>query len=220
MFDGPESPLTQTFGVGMFDAFGEREFERTETFFRERGAPTFHEVCTLADPTVNELLKARGYAPIEHSSVLMRTTAANIATSSPIVVRRVELNEVPLWAEVSGQGWSSEGRELSDFIKQLGMTMAQARGVHCFLAEIDGQPIAAGALNMQTDVALLAGASTIPSARGRGAQRALLDHRLNFAAERGVDSAMIVTQIGSGSQRNAERAGFRVMYERTKWQLV
>jgi hypothetical protein len=69
-----------------------------------------------------------------------------------------------------------------------------------------------------TPVALLAGASTIPSARGRGAQRALLNARLLHAAAQGVDLAMIVTQPESGSQRNAERAGFRPVYSRSKWE--
>lgn len=43
------------------------------------------------------------------------------------------------------------------------------------------------------------------SARCRGAQQALLRARLAFAAERGVDITMVVTQPESASQRNAER---------------
>jgi hypothetical protein len=37
--------------------------------------------------------------------------------------------------------------------------------------------------------------------------------------EHGCDLAMIVTVPGSGSQRNAEREGFRVAYTRVKWRL-
>jgi hypothetical protein len=92
--------------------------------------------------------------------------------------------------------------------------------VHCFLAELDGEPIAAAGLSMATDIALFAGAATIPSARKRGAQAALFQARLEFAAARGSDLAMVVTQPGSGSQRNAERQGFRPVYSRTKWQRV
>ena len=55
--------------------------------------------------------------------------------------------------------------------------------------------------------------------REQGAQLALLDYRLRFAAQGGCDIAMIVTQPGSASQRNAERQGFHVAYTRTKWQL-
>ena len=86
------------------------------------------------------------------------------------------------------------------------------------MAEREGEPIATGALNLVNGVALLAGASTIPAARRQGAQRALLKARLDFAAARGADLAMVVAQPGSGSQRNAERAGFRPVYTRVKWQ--
>jgi hypothetical protein len=63
--------------------------------------------------------------------------------------------------------------------------MVRAGGVHCFLAEIDGRPVATGALSIVGDVALLAGASTIQSARGQGAQLALLAARLEYASSRG-----------------------------------
>jgi hypothetical protein len=69
-------------------------------------------------------------------------------------------------------------------------------------------------------VALLAGACTIPEARKQGAQLALLDYRLRYAAEQGCDLAMMCAQPGSASQRNAERHGFRIAYTRIKWQLA
>lgn len=218
MFDGVGSPLTQTFGAGMFAPFGADEFDRAEAFFDERGSSTDHEIAALAAATTTRLLEARGYAPIEHSTVLVRETApSGDAAARDITVRLIGPDEFPRWAQVSAQGWSSAGAEVSAFVEQLGRTMAQARGAHCFLAELDGEAIAAAALNLATDVALLAGASTIPSARGRGAQRALLDARLAFAAARGIDLAMVVTQPEGPSRRNAERAGFRAAYDRTKW---
>src|SRR5690349_11971428 len=67
MFDGPESPLTQTFGVGVFEPFREAEFDKAESFFAERGAPTNHEVCSFAAAETLSLLAARGYSPIEAS---------------------------------------------------------------------------------------------------------------------------------------------------------
>jgi hypothetical protein len=96
--------------------------------------------------------------------------------------------------------------------------MARSRAL-CFIAELNGNAIATGALTIAGDVALLAGASTIPSARRQGAQLALLEHRLRYAATQGCNVAMMVTQLGSGSQRNAERHEFRIAYTRTKWHL-
>jgi hypothetical protein len=47
----------------------------------------------------------------------------------------------------------------------------------------------------------------------------LLAARLAEARQRGCEIAMMVTEPGSTSQRNAERRGFRVAYTRTKWRL-
>ncbi len=219
MFDGVGSPLTQAFGIGLFEPFLDAEFARLEAFFAERGAATAIETCALADQRTLALLPVRGYATTEQSTVLIRAIDdAHAETSGAITVRVVGADECDEWARVAADGWRSEGEELASFVETLGRVSARTRGTHCFLAEEAGRPVAAGALNMGTDVALLAGASTIPAARGRGAQRALLEARLAFAAARGVDLAMIVTQPGSGSQRNAERQGFTPVYRRTKWE--
>jgi GNAT superfamily N-acetyltransferase len=221
MFDGVGSPLTQTFGLGLFDPFLAPEFERVEAFFVSRGAAIAHEVSSFTPETTQQLLAERGYVAIEHSTVLLRSSAADGVASVPgITVRAITSSESDLWAQISAQGWSSEGAELADFVESFGRITAQARGVHCFLAEVSGRPIAAAALHLANGVALLAGASTIPAARRRGAQQALLQARLAFAAAHGIELAMVVTQPGSASQRNAERQGFQPMYSRTKWERV
>jgi hypothetical protein len=220
MFDGVASPLTQTFGLGIFEPFLAGEFAEVEGFFRARGAPTCHEASSFAAPETLNLLKIRGYVPIEASVVLVRSTeVASIAASRRFTVRVIDETEVQLWSRVAARGWSSESTELAAFVEEFGLVTSHARGMHCFLAELDSQPVAAAALNVTNRIALLAGASTIPEARRRGAQLALLEARLRFASARGIDLAMVVTQPGSASQRNAERQGFRPAYTRSKWQL-
>jgi hypothetical protein len=46
--DGADSPMTQTFGLGMAGAVSAADMEALEGFFNERGAPTQHEVRPLA----------------------------------------------------------------------------------------------------------------------------------------------------------------------------
>jgi N-acetylglutamate synthase-like GNAT family acetyltransferase len=217
MFDGPESPLTQTFGLGLFDPFLDREFDHIEQFFRDRGAPTFHEVCSFVAPETLNRLSARGYSPFETSTVLVRPTTSLASESGPITVRPIREDEVALWSRTAAQGWASDAPELGEFLENLGAIMGRARNVTSFFAELDGTPIGTAAMNINNGVALLAGAATIPSARKQGAQRALLQARLAFAAAHGIDRAMVVTAPGSSSQRNAERQGFRPVYTRAKW---
>jgi hypothetical protein len=62
-------------------------------------------------------------------------------------------------------------------------------------------------------------AGAIPESRNLGAQNALLDARLRYAAASGCTLAIMGAAPGSQSQRNAEKNGFRIAYTRTKWQL-
>jgi len=221
MFDGPTSPISQTFGLGMFHPLTAERLDRIETFFKERGADVFHEVSPLADPTTFALLNERGYRPIEFTSVLFRPINPDVVLSaSPnrnVKVRVTSENEKALWSDVAFEGWS-EFTELSDFLRDMGKVHACSRSPS-FLAELDDQPIATGMLTIHEGVALLAGASTIPTARRQGAQLALLEARLRYGAEQGCDIAMMAALPGSASQRNAERHGFRIAYTRIKWHL-
>ena len=221
MFDTPSSPLTQTFGLGVFEKVTRVELERLESFFQERGAPVFHEVSPLADPSLPALLNERGYQPIEFTSVMCRPIgkALSLAASQneKIRVRLMRENEHALCAQISAQGWS-EHPELANFLLEIGQINAQRDNAISFFAEMNGQPIATGVLCLGGGVALLGGASTIPGARQQGAQLALLESRLRYGAEQGCDLAMMCALPGSASQRNAERHGFRIAYTRIKWQ--
>lgn len=219
LFDGISSPLTQTFGVGVFEPMCDADFEKLEGFFAERGAPMSHEVSALATHDAWNLLSTRGYAPVETSSVLVRSTSGTARPASgPIVARVIREDEARLWSRVMTEGVSEEVAELAASIEQLGSIMARTPDVHCFLAELGGEAIASGILTIRNGVALLGGASTIPTARRRGAQSVLLQARLALAARLRVDLAMMVAGPGSTSQRNAERQGFRPVYVRSKWQ--
>lgn len=223
MFDGVGSPLTQTFGLGIDAPVSGDTLQRIESFFHERGAEVFHEVSPLADVSALPLLTARGYRPIELSSVLVRPVALGVepipSGRSRVATRVARPEEAELWAETAAAGWS-ESREAAAFVRQLGTVMMNSRCTTPFFAEIDGRQVATGGLNIHDGVALFAGASTVPEFRNRGAQNALLEARLRYAGERGCDLAMMVALPGSSSQKNAERSGFRIAYTRTKWRLA
>jgi len=222
LFDGVGSPLTQTFGLGLFSPPTNAQLDELEAFFRDRGAEVFHEVSPLADPAVLSVLADRGYRPIELTSIMhMRLTAdrpdAARRQSPELVVRTITIDEANMWAETSARGWG-ETPELIAFIRDIGAVSVRARGTVCFIAEWNGEPIGAAALNIHDGVAVLAGASTDPAYRGRGAQAALLDARLRHAVAVGCDIGMMGALPGSASQRNGERQGYRIAYTRIKWQ--
>lgn len=221
VFDGVDSPVTQTFGLGLFEPLTASTLDTIERFFLDRGANVDHEVSPLAGVAALDLLCARHYRPIEISSVLYRLVERP-ADGLPggIAVRVTGPDEAALWANVSARGWAHQNPELLDFMEQFGALSAAREHSPCFLAGIDGQEGAAGVLCIHNGVALFAGAATVPEMRRRGLQSALLQSRMRYAADHGCDLAMMVAEAGSNSQRNAERKGFRIAYTRTKWRLT
>lgn len=229
MFDGQGSPLTQTFGLGVFgiDDVSAREIrlaaqlDALEAFFAERGADVMHEVSVMADQALLPLLAARGYSVVEWSMVLLRPISAadrgptHTGAHTPRV-RLAGTDEADHWADVAAAGWG-ETPELATFMRTLGRVSARAEGTFSFLASLEGEDVGSGALHLYDSVALFAGASTRPDARRRGVQRALFESRLALAANAGCDLAMMVAAPGSTSQKNAQRMGFHPVYCRVKW---
>lgn len=216
MFDGVESPCTQTFGLGMFDAPSGEAFERIERFYGERGAPTFQEVSPLADAAALNGLQSRGYKIVEMTSVMYLPLESFVPLPSTPPVRIASADEKELWARTATGGWS-ESPEYAHLIEDLmKVHVANPTALH-FLVNVDGEAAGAGAMFLHQGVGLLAGAGTIPRLRRRGAQTALLAARLAYARQQGCDLAMMGAAPGSASQRNAERTGFRIAYTRLKW---
>jgi GNAT superfamily N-acetyltransferase len=219
MFDGAGSPVTQTFGLGLFAEATPEHLDRLERFFQERRAPVFHEVSPLAGVALLEMLCLRGYCPVELTNVMYKPLEAGglpEAGNPRIRTRLMRQGEEKLLSEVSAGGWA-EFPEYTHFLLDSGRLIAESEGAFCFFAEMDGTPVATGALRTHEGVALFAGASTLPEARRQGAQQALMIARVNLARSQGCDLLMMCAQPGSGSQRNAERHGFRIAYTRTKW---
>lgn len=223
MFDGVESPLTQTFGLGIFEETTTEHLDEIETFFREREAPVFHEVSPMTDPSLMTLLSDRGYRPIELTSVMYRELDAAIEKRDRLpglVTRVIDEPDVELWAKTSADAWTAEHKELGEFMFKFGSVSASCRGSYPYIAELNGQPIATGMLFIYDDVCVLAGASTIVTGRNQGAQSALLEDRLELAASQGCSLAIMGAAPGSQSQTNAQKNGFHIAYTRTKWQLI
>jgi len=220
-FGGIDSPLTQAFGLGLEGAVTEDDLFKLEQFYSSHGAPVNIETCPLADMSLLTLLNARGYHPIEYSNVLARElTNADVSaypdSASEVRVRCPTDNELETYSLVVITSFV-EGAEVSPSLSNVFISCFQAKGTHFFLAEIDGTAVGGGMMSIHQGVASFGGAGTLPAFRNRGVQKALLLARLAKAAKEGCDVAMVATLPGSGSQRNVERQGFRVVYTRTKF---
>jgi GNAT superfamily N-acetyltransferase len=220
VFDGIDSPVTQTFGLGIFEELTAASLDVIERFFLDRGAQVDHEVSPHAGVPALNLLCSRRYQPIEISNVMFRPVEKPTNEDpTHIRARLAGPGEAQLWTETIAKGWTHEHPELLGFILLTTAISSAREQSPCFLAEIEGQPGAAASLCIHQGVALFAGAATVPEMRRRGLQGALLRERMRYAFDHGCDLAVMVAAAGSDSQRNAERNGFQVAYTRIKWRL-
>jgi hypothetical protein len=229
VFMGPGSPLSQVQGVGLYGPVGDAEFERMESFYRERGSPVHFELASLADATLLALLSRRGYRAYEQTHVLVRPIGAREpstvegsahdrkadARSTEVEVAPVRPGEVVTWAESVLRCFFPDPAELPRPLLEGAIAMASIPAVSCWLARVGGRIAGGGAMVIHNRLALICGDGTLPEFRSQGVQTALLRARLDRAHRSGCDLAVICTQPGSSSQRNAERQGFQVVYART-----
>ena len=95
-------------------------------------------------------------------------------------------------------------------------------GWHTFAAYDGDEPVGVGALFVAGDTGWLGMGGTLPAARGRGAQNAILAARIDRARELGLER--VVTETGmprdgepGPSYRNIVRAGFEPAYVRPNY---
>jgi len=216
VFTGVGSPLTQATGLGMKGPVTEADMERLEAFFEVRGSPTQIDLCPLADPTLLEQLALRNYRLRDFSNMLVRPLregSIRVSLEGGLSVQQCTPAEDDLWARTVAQGFAENLFVSDESILVLKSLFHRPDSV-CLIAWLDGRPVGGGALATHEGVAALYGASTLPSFRRRGVQKAIILSLLSRAVEGGCDVAYTLTRPGSVSQRNVERQHFRVAYTR------
>ena len=215
IFAGLNSLIGRTVGAGFDGSLTAAELDRMEQFYSAHQAPSQIDVCPLTDAPVLELLKQRQYTMAELNNVLFRPLDGNDFHEPDLRIRMGRRDEAEAFAIILQKSFFPNGDAPEDFLPML-TPMFQFQGVLLFVAEIDGRPAACGAglIIPEHKIVALFGAGTLPQFRGRGLQTSLLKRRMAEAMKLGCEHAVIVTQGGTTSQRNAERLGFRVAYSK------
>lgn len=228
LFAGAGNPVNKAIGLGFETAPAAGDLDRVERLFAERGAEVRAEVSTLARAETHDALSRRGYLLQGFENVLGRTLTRADAddegdTGTCVEVRHAADDELDAWVrtvtagfaapDASGAGGDQplpEGEALGTMFDDI----FRAGGLQRYMALLDGQLAGAASMRVEGEVALLAGAATLPAWRRRGVQRALLRARLREAARAGCALAVVATQPGSTSQANVQRQGFALLYAR------
>jgi GNAT superfamily N-acetyltransferase len=220
IFAGLNSPIGRTVGMGFDGSATVADLDRMEQFYRSHGAPSQIDVCPLTDPPLLEMLKQRSYVMAELNNVLFRRLAEDDQneaneTSVEITIRQGYAHEAQAFSDIVVRSFFPDGGEPEGFAEMIA-PIYQAEGAILYVAEIGGKAVAcaAGLIIPGRRIIALFGAGTLPEFRRRGLQTALLRRRMDAAQKAGCEYAVIVTQGGTTSMRNAERLGFRVAYSK------
>jgi len=217
VFAGLGSPIGRATGAGLDYPFSPSDLDRIEQFYRSHNAPAQVDLCPLHGAEVFELFKDRGYAIAELNNVLYRSLdpAETFPPPPPnCEIRRARLDEAENTGAIVESAFFPGGAP--EPYRGLITPLYQMERALAFVASVDGKLVACGTglVIPEHKVFALCGAGTLVNYRGRGLQTAILRARMAAAIEAGCEYAVVVTQGGSTSQRNAERVGFSVAYSK------
>ncbi len=217
VFAGLGSPIGRVTGAGLDQPFTPEIIERIEHFYRERKAPSQVDLTPLHRPEIFEMFKERGYAIAELNNVLYRKLQPDEEFPAPpngCEIRRSHPEEADVTGTIVETAFFPDGAP--EGFQGLIAPLYQMENALAFVATIGGKPVACGTglVIAEHKVFALCGAGTLAEYRGRGLQTALLRARMSAALKAGCEYAVVVTQGGTTSQRNAERLGFRVAYSK------
>jgi GNAT superfamily N-acetyltransferase len=213
VYAGPGSPINRVHGLGMRSRVYRAEVEACEDFFALQREPTRIDLCPLADPSLLAELRTRGYGVAQFKHVWVRgidVPSKELPAPPMVRVTPVDSAERTLWAQVVAGSFQGEPIEQANV--DIALPTSQKLDTTCFLARLGGKPAGGGALAMQEGVGILYSTSVRPEFRRLGVHTALLEARVRYAYAKGCDILMVQTVPGSVSQRNVERASFRIAY--------
>jgi GNAT superfamily N-acetyltransferase len=216
---GPRISLSRAVGLGMSGPITAADLDALVDFYAQWREDARVLVSPYADPTLLAGLGERGFRLSDLGTTLARRLDPADRVEPPargITVRPMDEHERATWVHTSLAGFSGTDDNVPGEMSATFEALTHVPTTTYYFALIDGVIAGAGALDVQSGVAHFFATSTLPAARGRGAQSALLRARLAAAIARGCDLAFTQTVAGGPSQRNAERHGFATVYSRAR----
>ncbi len=214
---GATVPISRAIGLALGEPFTDADADTLETFYRSRGCPAVVLLSPFADASIYRLLGERGFRLDELDSILTRSIEAADAALFPageITVERAPMREARAWVERSIASFSGSDSAVPDGSAAIYESLFPDPAATYLYARCQGEIAGTGATYAHAGTSYFFATSTAPAFRGRGAQTALIAARLALSAEAGCTLAYSRTASGGPSQRNLERAGFRVAYSR------
>lgn len=205
------------------------ELARVEGILTSAGREVTIHVNPYTDKSISQWLLSNNYYATSFSNALLYSfsdAAVAQLLDTPtektpgLRVRQAAATDKDEFLQHSIMGFKENGRSLK-LLRTLAQSAALRDDTTLYIATIDDEVAGTAALAiMQTPYGRIAYFyldSTLPQYRRRGVQAALIRARLLDTHRQGVKYATMITHLGVGSSRNAERLGFKIAYIKTKF---
>lgn len=208
-------------GLGMAEPATESAIDEITSAYRAAGAPRFFiQVSPAARPAgIPDWLAARGFVHHNNWMKLWRDGSPPSQAETDLSIVRIGAERARDWAGIVGtafqfpaplQHWLAEGVGRADTLHYLALDGDRAVG--------------AASLFLAGEAGHLSWAATLPEARGRGAQSALIATRLRDGILRGCrwfvsETAEDLPEKPNPSTHNLRRMGFEPLYLRPNYRL-
>ncbi|KAI4760965.1 hypothetical protein E4T52_04323 [Aureobasidium sp. EXF-3400] len=209
--------INHTYGFALSGKAAPDDLRAIEAVYEQHGVRPDFDMCEFADSTGFDLLSDHytitGSLCEYQQSLSDFQVPATLGSSIDISILGPKDHDTFIQASVDG--FRSGGRPV-ELLKALAESAAARSDTILFSASIDGELVGTAAMAMietpDNKIVVLFIDSCLPSARGKGVQKALLLERLRIARDQGFETACATAREGSISARNMEKIGFRKGY--------
>jgi GNAT superfamily N-acetyltransferase len=223
----PSGSLNRTMGIGWDRPVSAGLLERIIGFYRGAGVSrtTLIIAPQVLPPDWAALCQRLGIAGTGFAIVKLsgKARAADRSKGAYHLDRALRVGPVPAsrageWGQAMRLGFGDDDPRLA----QQAAGLYGLPGWELFAVYADDDMVATGSLRVDGTVGHLFGGATLPSARNRGAQSALIAARAAAAAEAGCSWVIAEAVAESSGQHNSSlhnllRAGLTARYQRENW---
>ncbi len=223
----PGAWFNTVYAAGLAGPVERDEVRAMAAWYEEIGAEPRLDICPFVHETLLSALAAERFVLRRFETVLYRPLdprerVESIFPAPPeLRIEAVDPNDagaVDSFARTAISGFLPEGMSPPESLLDSSRRVASHSRSTAIRAMIGEECVGAGAMEVAGDIAALFGVSVVPAHRRKGVQAAIVAWRLHRAAQAGAKNATISSLAGGPTERNAQRAGFRVAY--TKVTLV
>ena len=206
-------------GWGIKEPASEPDIDFFMKKYRAAGVKRFFiQVSPYAEPAeAGVWLQQHGFVMHNHWVKLYREAGDAPQPTSDFKILEADKADARAYANIITEAFQWP-EQINHLIETL---VGRKNWYHCVAYE-DNEPVATGSLFIKDEYAWFCFAATMPGYRAKGAQTAIISHRIEEAKRRGCKHIFVETADDKGgnpspSGRNLMRMGFRQLYKRPNY---